>query len=109
MQSTNSEYGSPYLARCHFTFTFKTLSRHIYIRLLKPLQEVVWATFQMKRDNCKYAIVTVLMKRASLQMSSCVSLQQADMQIATNETESKSQMLNTQSSSFKVVNLSFQY
>ncbi len=36
-------------------------------------------------------------------MSSWVSLQQADTQIAANETESKSQTLNTQSSSLKVV------
>ncbi len=33
MQSTNSEYGSPYLATCHVTFTFF----HFSVKLL-PLQ-----------------------------------------------------------------------
>ncbi len=40
-------------------------------------------------------------------MSSWVSLQQVDVQTATNETESKSQTLNTQSSSLKVVRLTY--
>ncbi len=40
-------------------------------------------------------------------MSSRVSLQQADTQTAANETESKSQTLNTQSSSLKVVRLTY--
>ncbi len=47
--------------------------------------------------------MTALMKQASPQMSSWVSLQQANMQTAANETETKSQTLNTQSSSLKVV------
>ncbi len=29
MQSTNSEYGSPYLAVCHFTFTFKKNIKYV--------------------------------------------------------------------------------
>ncbi len=43
------------------------------------------------------------MQQASPRMSRWVSLQQADAQTAANETESKSQTLNTQSSSLKVV------
>ncbi len=50
---------------------------------------------------------TVLMQQASPRTSSWASLQQADAQTATNETESKSQMLNTQSSSLKVVRLTY--
>ncbi len=48
-----------------------------------------------------------LMQQASPRMSSWVSLQQADAQTAANETESKSQTLNTQSSSLKVVRLTY--
>ncbi len=43
--------------------------------------------------------MTVLMQQASPWMSNWASLQKADTQTAANETESKSQMLNTQSSS----------
>ncbi len=50
--------------------------------------------------------MTALMQ-ASPRMSSWVSLQQADAQTAANETESKSQTLNTQSSSLKVVRLTY--
>ncbi len=42
-------------------------------------------------------------EHASPQMSSWVSLQQADAQTAASETESKTKTLNTQSSSLKVV------
>ncbi len=49
--------------------------------------------------------MTALMQQVSPRTSSWVSLQQADAQTATNETESKSQTLNTQSSSLKVVRL----
>ncbi len=47
------------------------------------------------------------MQQASPRMSSWVSLQQADTQTAANETESKPQTLNTQSSSFKVARLTY--
>ncbi len=47
------------------------------------------------------------MPQASPRMSSWVSLQQADAQTAANETESKSQTVNTQSSSLKVVRLTY--
>ncbi len=47
------------------------------------------------------------MHHALPQTSSWVSLQQADAQTTANETESKSQMLNTQSSSLKVVRLTY--
>ncbi len=47
--------------------------------------------------------MTALMHHASPRTSSWVSLQQADAQTAVNETESKTQTLNTQSSSLKVV------
>ncbi len=47
------------------------------------------------------------MQQASPRMSSWASLQQADTQTAANETESKSQTLNTQSSSLKVVRLTY--
>ncbi len=49
--------------------------------------------------------MTVLMQQVSPRMSSWVSLQQADVQTASNETESNSQMLNTLSSLLKVVRL----
>ncbi len=51
--------------------------------------------------------MTVLMQQASPRTSSWASLQQADAQTAVNETESKSQTLNTQSSSLKVVRLTY--
>ncbi len=51
--------------------------------------------------------MTVLMQQASPRMSSWVSLQQADMQTAANETESKSKTLDTQSSSLKIVRLTY--
>ncbi len=44
-----------------------------------------------------------LMQHASLRRSSWVFLQQADAQTAANETESKTQTVNTQSSLLKVV------
>ncbi len=48
------------------------------------------------------------MQQASPRMSNSVSLQQADdAQTAANEAESKSQTLNTQSSSLKVVRLTY--
>ncbi len=47
--------------------------------------------------------MTALMQHASPRTSSWVSLQQADAQTAANETESKTQKVNTQSSSLKVV------
>ncbi len=47
------------------------------------------------------------MQQTSPRMSSWVSLQQADVQTAANETESKSQTLLTQSSSLKVVRLTY--
>ncbi len=47
--------------------------------------------------------MTALMQQASPRMSSWASLQQADTQTAVNETESKMQKVNTQSSSLKVV------
>ncbi len=47
--------------------------------------------------------MTALMQHTSPRMSSWVSLQQGDAQTTTNETERKSQTLNTQSSSLKVV------
>ncbi len=47
------------------------------------------------------------MQHALPRMSSWVFLQQNDMQTAANETESKSQTLNTQSSSLKVVRLTY--
>ncbi len=47
--------------------------------------------------------MTALMQHASPRTSSWVSLQQADAQTAANETESKTQTLNTQSSSLNVV------
>ncbi len=50
--------------------------------------------------------MTALMQQASPRMSSWVSLQQADTQTAANETESKSQTLNTQSL-LKVVRLTY--
>ncbi len=51
--------------------------------------------------------MTALMQQASPRMSSKVSLQKADMQTAVNETESKPQTLNTQSSSLKVERLTY--
>ncbi len=45
------------------------------------------------------------MQQASPRMRRWVSLQQADAQTAANETESKPQTLNTQSSSLKVLRL----
>ncbi len=53
--------------------------------------------------------MTALMQQASPRMSnvSWVSLQKVDAQTAANETESKPQMLNTQSSSLKVVRLTY--
>ncbi len=51
--------------------------------------------------------MTALMQQASPRMSSWASLQQANTQTAVNETESKSQTLNTQSSSLKVVRLTY--
>ncbi len=51
--------------------------------------------------------MTALMQQPSPWMSNWVSLQQADAQTAANETESKSQTLNTQSSSLKVVRLTY--
>ncbi len=47
--------------------------------------------------------MTALMQHASPRTSSWVSLQQADAQTAANETESKTQTVNTQSSSLKVL------
>ncbi len=47
--------------------------------------------------------MTALMQQASPRMSSWVFLQQADAQTAANETERKTQKVNTQSSSLKVV------
>ncbi len=47
------------------------------------------------------------MQQASQQMSSWVSLQQANAQTAANETESKLQTLNTHSSSLKLVRLTY--
>ncbi len=47
--------------------------------------------------------MTALMQHASPQTISWASLQQADAQTAVNETESKSQTVNAQSSSLKVV------
>ncbi len=52
--------------------------------------------------------MTALMQHASLWTSSWVSLQQVDTQTAVNETESKTQTVNTQSSSLKVVRQTFQ-
>ncbi len=54
-----------------------------------------------------YSDMTALMQQTSPRTSSWVSLQQADAQTAANETESKSQTLNTQSSSLKVVTLTY--
>ncbi len=51
--------------------------------------------------------MTALMQHASPQTSSWASLQQADAQTTANETESKMQTLNTQSSSLKVVRLTY--
>ncbi len=51
--------------------------------------------------------MTALMQQASPRMSSWVSLQQAYAQTAANETESMPQTLNTQSSSLKVVRLTY--
>ncbi len=47
--------------------------------------------------------MTALMQHVSLRTSSWASFEQADMQTAANETESKTQTVNTQSSSLKVV------
>ncbi len=47
--------------------------------------------------------MTALMQHASPRTSSWVFLQQADAQTAASETESKTQTLNTQSSSLTVV------
>ncbi len=47
--------------------------------------------------------MTALMQQASPGTSSLASIQQADAQTAANETESKTQMLNSKSSSLKVV------
>ncbi len=47
--------------------------------------------------------MTALMQHALPRTSSWASLQQADAQTAANETESKTQTVNTQSSSWKVV------
>ncbi len=47
--------------------------------------------------------MTALMQQASLRTSIWVFLQQADAQTAANETERKTQKVNTQSSSLKVV------
>ncbi len=47
------------------------------------------------------------MQQASPRMSSLVSHQQANAQTAANDTESKSQTLNTQSYSLKVVRLAY--
>ncbi len=51
--------------------------------------------------------MTALMQQVSPRTSSWASLQQANTQTAANETESKSQTLNTQSSSLKVVRLTY--
>ncbi len=51
--------------------------------------------------------MTALMQQTSPRMSNWVSLQQADVQTVVNETESKSQTLNTQSSTLKVVRLAY--
>ncbi len=51
--------------------------------------------------------MTALMQQASPRMSSWVFLQQADVQTDANENESKSQTLNTQSNSLKVVRLTY--
>ncbi len=112
----------------------------IEIWSLKTLQEVVWATFQtnwtcVKASGCwihicefyssqNVKIINVwdrvigyMTFRYDCANATCIawtswaSLQQADAQTAVNETESKSQTLNTQSSSLKVAyktNLSFQ-
>ncbi len=53
--------------------------------------------------------MTVQMQQTSPRMNNWVSLQQADTQTVENETESKSQMLNTQSSSLKVVRYACMY
>ncbi len=50
--------------------------------------------------------MTALMQQASPRMSSCISSASRH-ETAVNETESKSQMLNTQSSSLKVVRLTY--
>ncbi len=47
--------------------------------------------------------MTAVMQQASLRTSIWVFLQQADAQTAANETERKTQKVNTQSSSLKVV------
>ncbi len=47
------------------------------------------------------------MQQASLQISSWVSLQQANAQTAVNKTKRKSQTLNTQLSSLQVVRLTY--
>ncbi len=47
--------------------------------------------------------MNALMQHTSQQTSSWASLQQADAQTAVNETESKTQTVNTQSSSLKAV------
>ncbi len=52
--------------------------------------------------------MTALMQQTSLRISSCnLSLQQVNVQTAANETESKSQTLNTRSSSLKIVRLTY--
>ncbi len=52
--------------------------------------------------------MTALMQQTSLRISSCnLSLQQVNAQTAANETESKSQTLNTRSSSLKIVRLTY--
>ncbi len=52
--------------------------------------------------------MTALMQQTSLRISSCnLSLQQVNVQTAANETESKSQTLNTRSSSLNIVRLTY--
>ncbi len=45
MQSTNSEYGSPYLATCHVTFTFT-------IKLLAPVRLSVAPNYYHQSEYC---------------------------------------------------------
>ncbi len=52
MQSTHSGYGSPYLATCHFTFTFFSLSLNNFIMtMLVDLYSVMGAAMLVRAES----------------------------------------------------------
>ncbi len=50
MQSTNSEYGSPYLAVCHFHFFFSTKFKDIGFAAVDTIYSIMYKILKMHSD-----------------------------------------------------------